>query len=166
MRDSKDAQPVLIIYAYLYANKKYRTMSDSEKKFHYEWPVEKYIFTGKEFSDWTVQLCRRLTGTMWIPLKIITRVRTWCGSQGVSGGESVRRQVVARDGLFATVGVLLNVVVLVLLQQLSGDGVVTLWIAALIVWLALSERRIIVRDAKAKSSGQTLLRTEKRIEIT
>lgn len=83
---------------------------------------------------------------------------TRSGAQGVARRERVRRQVVASNRLFGVPAVLLQ------LLQLPDERIVALRLAvaavALIVWLALAEWRVVVRNAEAKSSGQTLLLTE------
>jgi hypothetical protein len=49
---------------------------------------------------------------------------------------------------------------LLLMRRLSRERIIARRLAAPIVWLALAERRVVVRDAEAKSGGQTLLRTD------
>lgn len=100
-------------------------------------------------------------------------VRTRCGAQRVSGRERVRRQVVARDQLLSVTTVtavttVLLLLLLLLLVLLLRERIVARRLGAPIVWLALAERRVVVCNAEAKSSGQTLLRTNKgfkRLEI-
>lgn len=83
-------------------------------------------------------------------------VRTWGGSQRISGRERVWRQVIARDRLFRAVAVLQ---LLVLEQRLLNERFVARRLITHIVWLALPEQWIVVGNAEAKSSGQTLLWT-------
>jgi len=70
--------------------------------------------------------------------------------------------------LLLMLGQMMNVMVMVMVVRLRMDERVVggRRAAALIVWLALPERRVVVRDAKAKSSGQTLLRTTRNANET
>lgn len=93
------------------------------------------------------------TGAQWSQRACVL---TWRGSQRVSSRKRVRRQVVARDRLFGTTSVRL-------LLQLEQQRFITGRLAAPIVWLTLPERWVVVGDAEAKSSGQTLLRTKTKV---